>query len=262
MNLKKTSKNQTGWQRIVTPSECELKRLGFGILRLEPDGEFSAKTDNNETVIVILSGQASFTGNDFCFKKIGSRKDIFSGKPSAIYLPPRTSWTVKALTQMECAICEAPCDRQTRPTLITPENVIEKKIGRSCWSRKAHFILGDQVDSQNFFVGETFLEPGQWAFPPHRHDVNNLPEEVEMDEIYHFRLKPENGFGVQLVYNDDKTRDEAFVVRNGDTIALPEGYHPVSASPMDSVYILWMLAGPQRFFKSKVDDQYRDALAP
>lgn len=66
-----------------------------------------------------------------------------------------------------------------------------------------------------------------------------------------------SGFGVQLFYNDEKTIDNAYTVRNGDTVMFPEGYHPAGASPADSLYILWFLAGKKRYFLSRPDEQYK-----
>jgi 5-deoxy-glucuronate isomerase len=80
--------------------------------------------------------------------------------------------------------------------------------------------------------------------------------EIEMEEVYHFRFNPSAGFGIQVHYNDDKTTDNAYLLRNGDTVMLPDGYHPVGASPVDSLYMLWFMAGEKRMFLSKPDDNY------
>jgi 5-deoxy-glucuronate isomerase len=65
-----------------------------------------------------------------------------------------------------------------------------------------------------------------------------------MEEIYYFRCNPAQGFGMQRVYTDDRSLDEACVVEDGDTMLLPAGYHPVVAAPGYQLYYLWMLAGP------------------
>ena len=56
-----------------------------------------------------------------------------------------------------------------------------------------------------------------------------------MEEIYHFRVNPSQGFGIQVMYNDDFSLNESYMVRNGDSIAIKEGYHPVAAAPGYSV---------------------------
>ena len=46
-----------------------------------------------------------------------------------------------------------------------------------------------------------------------------------------------------VMYNDDFTLNESYMVRNDDTIAIKEGYHPVAAAPGYSIYYLWVMAG-------------------
>jgi 5-deoxy-glucuronate isomerase len=67
-----------------------------------------------------------------------------------------------------------------------------------------------------------------------------------MEEIYHFRIKPQGGFGIQRIY-DGKELDELYVINDGDTVMLPKGYHPVVAAPGYSLYYLWILSGETRF---------------
>jgi hypothetical protein len=42
---------------------------------------------------------------------------------------------------------------------------------------------------------------------------------------------PQPSFGLQLVYTDEITAAEVEVVRDGDAVLLPEGYHPNVAIP-------------------------------
>lgn len=257
MNLLRKYKNKKGLSSICNRGEEKLKRLSFGLLKLSKGEIFNGDTEDKETALVVLSGIVNVRGDGFEYMKIGERKDVFSGKPSAVYLPPSISYNTSADTDTEIAVCSAPSDMKSKPILIKPEDVIEKKLGVLNWERKAYFIIDERVKSKNFYIGETFLKPGKWAFPPHRHDIDNLPEEVEMDEVYHYRVNPGSGFGVQMVYADDKSIDVSYTVRDGDTVLLSEGYHPAAASPADSLYILWMLAGEKRYFLAKPDDDYK-----
>ena len=94
-------------------------------------------------------------------------------------------------------------------------------------------------------LGETINPPGNWSsYPPHKHDRHAPPEEVALEEVYYYRFKPDGGFGVQLIYDD---RDErALIVRDGDVVAIPSGYHPVVAAPGYTLYYLWVMAGEGR----------------
>ena len=257
MNYLKKYKEGCGLKKIVALKEAGLKKSAFDILKLEPGKVYAGNTKGVESAFVILSGTCSISGEGFTFENIGSRKDVFSGKPTAVYLPCQTVYEVKAVTETEIGICSAESVLKSKPVLIKPEDVKEVELGTLNWSRKAYFIIDQGVDSQSLFLGETHLSPGKWAFPPHRHDKDNLPEEVDMEEIYHFRVNPQSGFGIQLSYTDDRSRDDAYLVRNGDTVILPDGYHPACSSPVDSLYMLWFMAGDKRMFLSKPDDDYK-----
>jgi len=256
MKLLKKYKPGLGKQHVVSFEEAGLKKSVFDILTLEEGKAYTGDTGEFESAFVLISGTCSISGDGFTFENIGSRKDVFSGKPTAVYLPCQTGYRISAKTEVEIAICSAKSSLKSNPVLIEPNDVAEIGLGVSNWNRKAHFIINRDIESQNLFVGETILEPGKWAFPPHRHDIDNFPEEVNMEEIYHFRIRPQSGFGIQLSYTDDKSRDDAYVVRNGDTVILPDGYHPAAASPVDSMYILWFMAGEKRFFISRPEDNY------
>jgi 5-deoxy-glucuronate isomerase len=108
--------------------------------------------------------------------------------------------------------------------------------------------MGNDSDiPQNLIVGETINPPGNWSSsPPHKHDVDDLPMESKLEEVYFYKLKPQQGFGLQRIYSDDGDLDEAYVIRDGDTVAFPRGYHPVVAAPGYQLYYLWVLAGEKR----------------
>ena len=78
-----------------------------------------------------------------------------------------------------------------------------------------------------------------------------------MEEVYFFRVKPSQGFGLQRVYTDSRSLDEAYTVENDDTVVLPEGYHPVVAGPGYRLYYLWILAGRQRILRPRDDPDHQ-----
>lgn len=258
MDYLKKYKGKNGLVNVVSEKDNGLKRAVFSLLKLKKAQEYSQETKKSEFGLIILSGTCDIEGNKFKYEGVGKRKNVFSGKPSGVYVPINTKFKIRSLTDdLEIAICSVECNTKTKPVFIGQEDVTEYNLGVLNWERKAYFIIDEKVKSENFFIGETFLSPGKWAFPPHRHDNSNYPEEVEMDEIYHYRVNPANGFGVQLFYTDDKSKDSSYTVRDGDTMVFPEGYHPAGASPADSLYILWFLAGKERYFLSKPDEQYK-----
>ena len=63
-----------------------------------------------------------------------------------------------------------------------------------------------------------------------------------LEEIYVFVDMPEPSFGLQLVYTDGISAAEVEVVRDGDAVLLPEGYHPNVAIPGAALNFVWIMA--------------------
>lgn len=254
MNYKHTWNPVPGLSEIVKPGDAGLKQIRFGMVCLSAGESFFATAKESETALVILSGTGTVRGESFEFPDLGQRKDVFSGKATTVYLPAGNSFQVEASTDLEVAVCQADSERKGEPLVVGPDAVKEVTIGRDNWTRKAHILVGDDVPAHYLFIGEAFVPPGNWAsFPPHRHDKDALPDEVEMEEIYFFRFDRPNGFGIQKIYTDDRSIDETITFGENDTTLLPEGYHPVVAAPGYSMYYLWIMAGAARKFISRLD---------
>jgi 5-deoxy-glucuronate isomerase len=95
-------------------------------------------------------------------------------------------------------------------------------------------------------VGETFTPSGNWStYPPHRHEVENLPHEAFHEEIYFFKVNPPDGFGICRYYNDHGV-EENFTIRDNTALMAPSGYHSVVSAPGYTTYYLWFLGGEHR----------------
>jgi 5-deoxy-glucuronate isomerase len=53
---------------------------------------------------------------------------------------------------------------------------------------------------------------------------------------------PAPSFGIQLVYTNPREPELATIVREGDVVLMPQGYHPNVAAPGGSINFLWMMA--------------------
>ena len=254
MNYLKKYANAPGFTKIVRKNDMGLKLMEFGLIRLRNGEEYEAFNGENETVLVVLGGRCMLQGNGFQFEQVGDRMDVFSGKPHAVYIPFRNKYKIKALSDLELAWTESPSTPAFKPRHIRPEEVKSVAIGKNNFAREAQMIIYENFDCRHFIIGEVIAPSGHWAsYPPHRHDFDNLPEEVKMEEIYFFRFKPEQGFGIQKIYTDNRSIDETYTIRNNDTIGIPEGYHPVVCAPGYAMYYLWIMAGDKRRFLSHKD---------
>jgi 5-deoxy-glucuronate isomerase len=210
-------------------------------------GERKTLQDAGEMCAVVLSGAVDVTIGGTDFGSASRDDDVFGGAGDAVYVPPGHELAVAARRDTVLAVAAAPlADLPAgRARLIPPAEQEVRTAGTGNWSRSIRTILGPDDDAGRLVVGETINPPGNWSsYPPHKHDRHAPPDEVALEEVYYYRFKPEEGFGVQLIYDD---RDErAQIVRNGDVVAIPSGYHPVVAAPGYSLYYLWVMAGEGR----------------
>ena len=203
------------------------------------------------------------------------RKSPFTGKPHCLYLPRRTKYVITAFSDVELAYNGSPVTRDTaKPTLIKPEDTRHIALGKDNWTRTSEIILDEKFDSEHFYIGEGMIPSGNWSgYPSHRHDVNNPPNELDMEETYFYLFdkvgagagESNEGFGFQSVYTPADVKaakfgerlNEAYRVENYDTVAIAEGYHPLCGAPGYSMYYLWTMAGDQgRGLISSMDPEH------
>ena len=234
---------------------CSL--LDFGLLRLAAGETYEAATADREILAVLLGGKATFEINGTRFENIGGRPNVFGGKPHSVYIPSGASYSIYAITAVEIALPSAPSDLETTPYVITPARVATGVWGAANFTRNYHQILTlaaqPELLARRLIVGETYTPSGNWStYPPHKHQQDDLPNQAYHEEMYYFKVSPNDGFGICHYYNDDG-EDENFTIRDNSIHMLPKGYHTVVSAPGYTTYYLWFLAGTQRV-QATVDD--------
>lgn len=252
-------KSQNGFTKISSIGDGDLKLTEFGIINLKRGEKYSAASGKNEIALVILGGKCSVCGDGFEFENIGERKDVFSGKPYTVYIPCEKNYCIAANTDVEIAWTASPSNLKTAAYIISPQQVKEVHIGKDTYQRDAYLMLTDEFPAAHLFIGEAFVPSGHHAsYPPHRHDFDNLPVEVDMEELYFFRFNPQQGYGIQKIYTDDRKIDFTCTVKENDTTLIPAGYHPVINAPGYTMYYLWIMAGEKnRKFLSVIDPDHK-----
>jgi 5-deoxy-glucuronate isomerase len=246
-----------GFNRILNPGDSEMELTGFALINLRAGEKHAVNVTRTEVALVVLGGRCTVRAGGDEFRNIGERKDVFSGLPYTVYLPAETGYEIEALTDVEVAVAESPSTQKGRPVLIGPEQVRTLALGRDNFTRQALIMIDDKFPSDHFFIGEAIVPPGNWgSFPPHRHEFDNPPDELDMEEIYFYRFNPGQGFGIQALYTDARDVDTAYTVRHNDTIAIPRGYHPVVNAPGYTMYFLWVMTGRKRGFINHKDPQH------
>ncbi|WP_159881264.1 5-deoxy-glucuronate isomerase [Paenibacillus puerhi] len=242
----------------VTPESAGWTYVGFQVIRLEEGQELIRDTGDQENCLVLLSGRADVATKHEAWEGIGGRMSVFEKiPPYSVYVPSDDRWKVKALTEVELAVCAAP-GRGTYPArLIAPDRVGVEMRGYGNIERRIHNILPEQEAADSLLVVEVFTPNGHWSsYPPHKHDRDALPEESFLEETYYYHVQPAHGFALQRVYTDDRSLDETLVVGDGQTVLVPKGYHPVCAPPGYEVYYLNVMAGPTRTWKFHNDPEH------
>lgn len=248
-----------GTQLRITPESAGWTYVGFETVRLSAGRVLERETGSREVCIVLLGGMADAAADGEKWPGIGRRTSVFDGiPPYSVYVPKEKAYQVTARTDLELAICSAPGGRGEHPArLITPEQVGVEMRGYGNLERRIHHILPEQEAADSLLVVEVFTPNGHWSsYPPHKHDRDALPVESYLEETYFFKVNPEQGFAMQRVYTDDRTLDETLIVKDGEAVLVPRGYHPVSAPPGYDVYYLNVMAGPYRTWKFHNDPDH------
>ena len=220
--------------------------MSFFVHRLQPGESHRSSTDQEEAAFVLLGGTclADWGQGE---KKIGKRKNVFDGLTFTLYLPTGNKVTFTPETRCEIAECRVPSTAKLEPRLITPADVASGLRGGGNVSRQIVDIMLPQFPADRLMVIEVYTPGGNWSsYPPHKHDVHNPPSEVDLDEIYYYRIQQPEGFAFQHLYSGDGGTGQTIKARDGDTVLVRGGFHPVVAGPGYDIYYLNFLAGSAR----------------
>ncbi len=238
-------------QPIVPMGTDILSLTYFNLIRLAPNASYSYQLEGYESVAVVLAGNCDIQVANHTFNSVGQRRDIWSGRADSVYAGPDSSVNIRAnTTDTEIAIAGGYCAKNFEPFRIRPEDVDMVDVGsvETHTHRQIFHILGHNAAGRagNLLVSELYAEDGCWSgYPPHKHDEEQGEEESSFEELYHYRFKPDTGFGSQIIYQPDGT-SQAFMTHNGDTLLLESGYHPTVTSPGHRGYIFTILVGRHR----------------
>jgi 5-deoxy-glucuronate isomerase len=220
----------------------------FRLLSLEPGESVEIEVPGFETLFVTLSGQVDVLVGSQRFERVGQRSDIWSGTADSVYAGTGAKVTViGSAARSEVAVAGGRCAGRFAPFRILPSEIEMVEVGSAATHsrRRIFHVLGQNAAGRagHLLVSELYADPGCWSgYPPHKHDTERPPEETDFQEIYHYRFRPETGFGGQYCYLPGQ---EAAVTmtRHGDTFLIDRGYHPTVASPGHEGYIFTILVG-------------------
>jgi 5-deoxy-glucuronate isomerase len=156
---------------------------------------------------------------------------------------------------MACSFCRA--EERFPARVIQPDDVEVEIRGGGNATRQINHIMKPDFPAHRLLLVEVYTPGGNWSsYPPHKHDVHQPPSEVDLEEIYYYKVDRPEGYAIQRVYTKDRRLDATLTVRDGELVLIPEGYHPVVAAHGYRVYYLNALAGSARSMAASDDPDY------
>ena len=226
--------DKKGRTRSVTPGDTAARHLHYGRIILDAGEEpLRFATGEHETSLVGLRGRAGVRVGEASF-------DL--GPYDALYIP-RDCEVAVTPGEEGCDLAEfsAPVEGRYPLQFVAFADVrrdpgLHFKAGEPSSERELNVLIGKNVQAGRLLAGVTFSKPGNWtSWPPHEHAAM-------LEEAYLYIDMPAPGWGIQLVYTDPDEPEVAVVVREGDCVIMPQGYHPNVAAPGGQINFLWMMA--------------------
>lgn len=225
--------SQLGRHVAVSPQNSALSHLQYGRVRLNRElAQVSFQTLERETALLCMRGSCRVAVD-------GTTYDL--GLHDAIYVPRGSA--VEVSTAGEVDLVEVAADvtgdyplQVVRYADIQKDPALKFRAGGSATSRDLNIIIGDNVRAGRILAGFTRSLPGNWtSWPPHEHTAL-------LEEVYVYFDMPAPAFGIQLVYTQPEQPEFVSLVRDGDAVLMPAGYHPNVAAPGHSINFIWMMA--------------------
>src|SRR5215813_8978816 len=225
--------SKKGRNIAITPENSPMKHLVYGRIILDQEMarvEFS--TGVLECGLICLAGQCSIKADG---------QIITLAQHDSIYLPRDTQVEITTGSKVDLVECSAEVENKyplqvVRYADVEKDKSLKFRTGGSSNSRTVNITLGKNVDAGRILAGFTTSEPGHWtSWPPHEHASM-------LEELYVYYDMPAPAFGVQFVYTNPDEPEFIGVVRDGDAVIMPKGFHPNVSVPGHPINFVWLMA--------------------
>jgi len=217
----------------ITPENSAMKHLVYGRIILDQDtSRVTFSTDKLETGLICLSGA--------CIVKADGQKNKIA-RYDSIYLPRDTEVEITTDSSVDLVECSSEVEKKyplqvVRYADVEKDSSLKFKTGGASNSRTVNITLGKNVEAGRILAGFTTSEPGHWtSWPPHEHAAM-------LEELYVYYDMPAPSFGVQFVYTNPDEPEFISVVRDGDAVIMPKGFHPNVSVPGHPINFVWLMA--------------------
>ena len=222
-----------GRKVFITPANSSMKHLCYARIILDtstPKVHFD--NGKQETGLICLQGEVEVSVGKERFKL---------GERDSAYIPRGSSIDLEARASADIAEFSADVENLYPLQIVRYSDVKDDKAlhfvaGGAATTRDLNILIGKNVQAGRLLAGLTISEPGNWtSWPPHEHAAM-------LEEMYVYTHMPPPGFGIQFVYTDREEPELATIVRDGDAVLMPRGYHPNVAAPGHRIGFLWAMA--------------------
>jgi 5-deoxy-glucuronate isomerase len=225
--------SKRGRNLAVSPENSDLLHLHYGRVLLdasEPRASF--ETGKRETALLCMRGA--------CRIKVGELSCEI-GQYDAIYVPRDSTVDITTDGEVDLVECAAEVEGDYPLQIVRYADVqndpsLKFTAGGPSTTRHLNILIGKNIQAGRILAGFTRSVPGNWtSWPPHEHTKL-------LEEVYVYFDMPEPAFGIQLVYTKPDRPEFVSLVRDGDAVLMPAGYHPNVAAPGHSINFIWMMA--------------------
>lgn len=224
-----------GRRTAVAPGATAARYLHYGRITLgAQDAPIKFNSEDHEIGLICLKGKATVAA---------AGETFHLDQYDAVYVSRDVEIEVRADGDEGCDLAEvsAPVAHRYPTKFVSYKEVRQNPklhliAGKPPAERDLNVLIGANVEAGRIMAGVTFSTPGNWtSWPPHEHSKL-------LEEAYLFIDMPAPSFGVQFVYTNPNKPELVQVVREGDCVLMPQGYHPNVAAPGGQINFLWMMA--------------------
>ena len=226
--------SRKGRTRSIAPETSASRNLFYGRIILDAGDEpIRFSTGAHETSLICLKGTATVNVDGVSFE-LGSYDSLYIPRGSDTEVAPGTSGCDVA--EISSPVANRYPVQVVRFADVQRDSTLHFKAGGATAEREVNILIGKNVEAGRLLAGVTFSKPGNWtSWPPHEHAAM-------LEEAYLYVDMPAPSWGIQLVYTDPEHPELVAVVREGDCVLMPKGYHPNVAAPGGAINFLWMMA--------------------
>ena len=169
------------------------------------DGEtIDAGAFGQEAVVVVIAGGGVHVDPGAAPSVARpARSDLALRRPALGGLPAgrhtRPGWSVGPMGRPTMVGSSSPSPRRRHPAVhvaaeapyvIGPDDIEIEIRGAGNATRQINKIVAPETAADRLLVVEVLTPSGNWSsWPPHKHDVDDMPNEAVLEEVYYYRFR-------------------------------------------------------------------------